>query len=403
MNILILVNWYPPDLRVPARRWGNLVSELKESGHNCTIISAGNGKPDTYVGTAGEKVIRVSISNRENVKGKSELAVKSNMSCKKRLKDFLLKTIPSSCLRSPYDYWKTTLQNTPGAIEIAQQSDCIVSSYGPIGPFMAGRWLAKETNKPWVADIRDAFESKGTGKFWVAKKVDRAYERILLKRACLRITVGETLANYLSKQYRQEFIAIYNGWSGLDKLLASKKESLYFYYAGTIYQHRLSALNVLIKSLHYFPQLQLKIRLLKDSTGGELNDFLKNTNQSGQVVILPPAPPEIIDEELMQSSGAIVIENIDPSDELRNGTVTGKLLSLLVSGLPGIAVVSKECEITRLVQKANGWYSVENIKDCVSAIKNVLNQKDLINNAEALREYSMDQQAAKLILSLSRT
>jgi len=403
MNLLIIVNWYPPDIKVPARRWGNLVAYLQQAGHTCTVISAGDGKPETYTSTAGEKVIRVSISNKEIVKGKSELAIKPKMSAKQRLKDYFLRTIPSSFIRAPYDYWKATLQNAPGVLEIARQSDFIISSYGPMGPFLAGMWLAKKTNKKWVADIRDAFESKGAGKFLLARKLDRYNEKQILKKAFLRITVGETLANYLSKQYKQKFIAIYNGWSNLDKLpsrILDNKNNPYLYYAGTIYQHQIHSLSVLLDSLQEFPQLKLIIRLLKDSTGGELNALLERCNQSNQIIIWPPAPFETIEEELIKSAGVVVIESLDSSDELRNGTVTGKLLGLLVSGIPGIAVVSKNCEITKLVQKSNGWFSVDCVDDCIKAIKKVLEEQKLVDNSELLEDLHMKRQALKLVNEL---
>jgi glycosyltransferase involved in cell wall biosynthesis len=403
VNLLIIVNWYPPDLRVPARRWGNLVSFLQKAGHQCTVISAGDGNTDSYTGKAGEKIIRVSISNRDIDKEKSEVAVKSKKSIKQQIKEFILRTIPSSWFSKPQNSWLRVLQNTPDILQIAQQSDFIISSYGPMGPFLAGNWLAKKSNQKWVADIRDSFESKGLDKQCIARKIDRFNEKHLLKRACLRLTIGETLANYLCKQYSQEFIAIYNGWSSKDKHFSrdlNNMDNPYLYYAGTIYQHQIPALNVLLKALLHFPQLQLKIRLLKDSTGGDLNDLVGKHNQSNQIIMLPPAQPEIIEEELMQSSGAVVIESIDPSDELRNGTVTGKLLSLLVSGIPGIAVVSKKCEITKLVQKANGWFSLDNVVDCVESIKKILEEPRLIDNSEVLKEFNMEQQAAKLIKEL---
>lgn len=403
MNLLIIVNRYPPDQMVAARRWGNLVAELQEAGHNCTVISAGDGKPDTYVGASGEKVIRVSLSNKEIKKGKSELAVKSKMLAKRRLKDYFLRTIPSSFIRAPYGYWKTTLQNTPGVLDTARQSDFIISSFGPIGPFLAGMWLAQKMNKKWVADIRDAFESKGAGKLWLAGKFDRIYEKQILKKAFLRITVGETLADYLTKRYNQNFVAIYNGWRNQDKLparISDNKDNSYLYYAGTIYQHQMPALIVLMNALHEFPQLKLIIRLLKDSTGGGLNALLERCNQSNQIIILPPAPPETIEEELIKSAGALVIESLDSSDELRNGTVTGKLLGLLVSGIPGIAVVSKNCEITKLVQKSNGWFSVDGVDDCIKAIKKVLEEQKLVDNSELLEDLHMKRQASKLVNEL---
>ena len=108
MNFLIIVNWYPPDLRVPAKRWYNLVSYLQQAGYCCTVVSAGDGKPSIHLGTSGEKVIRVSISNKDIKRGESELTVQSRRSAKRRLKECLLRTIPSSFTRKHINYWKAT-------------------------------------------------------------------------------------------------------------------------------------------------------------------------------------------------------------------------------------------------------------------------------------------------------
>src|SRR5690606_35410623 len=103
-----------------------------------------------------------------------------------------------------------------------------------------------------------------------------------------------------------------------------------------------------------------------------------------------------IDKELRAALGAIVVEDVTGTNPVRNCTVTGKLLGLLVSGIPGIAISAPNGEIRSLVMRANGWHGVASRAEFESALK-ALGEQPRADNSDELAEFHMRAQARKLI------
>lgn len=407
IKLTIISNWYPPDRRVSARRWGNLVSSLCNMGVDCTVISAGDGNYDEYIGDYGERVIRLPIANRatQNSQGKN----KKNFPFKRSLKAMFSLIIPPLLLDFTVKRWILQPSLRAMLTKIAHESDCIVSSYGPLGPFLLGWWLARKTRKPWIADIRDSFESRDGKTSRPAKSLSRSLEARLLRKATMRITIGKVLANHLMTTYDIKFAAIYNGWTDTD-IISRRNENKfvepYLYYAGSIYEHRISALAIVLEAIHLKAtqdnkKIKLKIRLLNDHTDGALTKLISYELAHEIIELLPPVDPKTVNEEIANSVGALVLEAIDDNDILRKGTVTGKLIGLLASGMPGIAISSKTGEIRELLNKVPGWYGVDDVKGCREALDKLLNHRSIDFNIEALMEFNVSRQA-ELFLQLVR-
>lgn len=398
MKLLLIVEWYPPDQRVAARRWGGLVPELQKIGVDCTVVSAGDGAFWAGVGEAGERIIRLPISNRapkRRNKGES-------------LRD-LLRTIIKSAgrffvplfLRSRnIKIWRDALTSHPEVTQAAEECDIVVASYGPMAPLLCGDYIASNYNKPLVIDIRDSFQAKEGAAFFLSRRVSRFMERKVLAKSCARITIGEKLAHYMAKQYGLSFHAIYNGWSDEDLVLgleykregADKGESPYLYYAGTIYQHRLDALVLVLKALRQ-NELRLRLRVLSDNTAQGLLTVVKEHGMVDRVDLLPPVSSTEVAEEMLRSHGVLVVENLAPS-ELHDGTVTGKLFGLLASGVPGIAVCSPTSEIREIIDVVEGWYGVSTKEECRNAIRALqTNEKRGVRKAEGIADYCVSMQA----------
>ncbi|WP_316346897.1 hypothetical protein [Desulfuromonas acetoxidans] len=404
MRILLLVNWYPPDLRVPARRWGHLIAELQSVGFECTIVSAGDGSEREIVGPTGERVLRIPISNgdEELATGKVELSGrKSSRSYLHRVLNFV---IPLALRDFRTFRWIKYVRKHPDVQEIVADSDIIIASYGPLGPLVAGWCLARHAGKPWIADIRDAFESKDLETYEVSRWFSRQLEKIILKTASLRLTVSEKLSGYLCQRYGLSFSAIYNGWTDADivKRKSSKAPTKYLYYPGSIYPHQLQALSIVLDSLDEFKSVKLRMRLLNDNTGGRLQELLKTHPARANVELLPPVSAQRVREELSEALAALVLEDVSGVDELRLGTVTGKLFGLLASGLPGIAVSSAQGEISDLVDDVPCWYCVGDVVECRDAIRGVM-QPQAYTGVGCLTQYHMTNQAHQLAKLLRDT
>jgi len=404
MKVLLITNWYPPDQPVPARRWGNLVNFLQQSGVCCTVLTAGDGCLKSYLGRFGEEVIRIPIDNR-----KRPMSDVLNGGFLNGMRFYLLKMLrffaPLVLRDSTVKGWLGCVWFSGDLYEYARSSDVIIASYGPLGPLAAGFMLSKRTGTPWIVDVRDAFESKDIGCFEISRRCSRSLERILLKTAVSRLTVGRILAEYLSKNYELSFHSIYNGWIDNDLIRDSDnvKKNIYFYYAGSIYKHQLPALEMFLDAMGLCGdyQLRLKIRLLSDDTGGCLRLLLNKHHAGNMVDLLPPVAVEQVTIEMQSALGSIVLEELDGDNKLRLGTVTGKLLGLLASGMPGIAISSSDGEIRTLVRLAPLWIGVSDTINCQKAILK------LVGIAEGkcthpscntlIFNYHMRQQASSLI------
>lgn len=399
MKLLIIVQHYPPDMMAAARRWGNLLPGLQKEGFDCTVVCAGDGKYREYTGSSGERVIRVAISNIDKSSGVIVKAATQKRKIKRLLRRVIYTIWPPILRGSSVRIWLNKRQSVPELVDIARSSDYIISSYGPIGPFVLGWWLAKKTNKPWIADIRDSFESRYGVSNPLSRSVSRLIERYLLSKASLRLTVGNILAEYLTAIYKLPFHAIYNGWTDYDRIEPTQDFSNikpYLYYAGSIYAHRLPALTVVLRALQHHPEITLKMRLLKDYTNGEFGRIISQEGSARQIELLPPVPQEIVNIETAQSLGDLVLEDISGTSELKNGTVTGKLIGLLASGCPGIAVCTPKSEIKYLVDKINSWHAVDTSEQCQYALADLKKNRAFLSNSETLNEYSMSAQSKKL-------
>lgn len=407
MKLLLIVNWYPPDQRVAARRWGGLVTELQRIGVDCTVVAAGDGAFWTGVGEAGERIIRLPISNRAPKRRNKGGGLRD-----------LLRTIIKNAGRffvplffrgRNIKIWRDALTSHPEVTQAAEECDIVVASYGPMAPLLCGDYIASNYNKPLVIDVRDSFQAKEGAAFFLSRRVSRFMERKVLVKSCARITIGEKLAHYMAKQYGLSFHAIYNGWSDEDLVLgleyqregADKGESPYLYYAGTIYQHQLDALVLVLKALRQ-NELRLRIRVLSDNTAKGLLTVVKEHEMVDRVDLLPPVSSTEVTEEMLRSHGVLVVENL-ASSELHDGTVTGKLFGLLASGVPGIAVCSPTSEIREIIDVVEGWYGVSTKEECRNAIRALqTNEKRGVGKAEGIADYCVSMQAEHLYALLQK-
>jgi hypothetical protein len=398
MKLMIVVNWYPPDERVPARRWGNLVHYLQKTGNQCSVISAGDGCYKASAGSSGEQLIRVPVVNGSRSR-QGEIRKTRDKKLKQILRKIYRYAVPAVFNDINLCKWKELADQLPILQKAAVESDVIISSYGPAGPMFLGLILAKRNNKPWVLDIRDSFIARDGDSCFLSRRISRLYEKRILNAAAQRITVGAKLAEMMTDFYDIEFKALYNGWTDEDIIYQRNicGGQNYVYYAGTIYRHQLNAFRIILSALPSIPGLKLKIRLLNDFTKGAFSQLLEETNTTDRVEILQPVQSEIIRKELAEAFCALVVENTVERQTIRNGTVTGKLLGLLASGVPGIAVTSQLCEMHDLVENnTTNWFSVNNVEHCVGALLRINEQQVLNNNRDTLSHYHMKEQAMLL-------
>jgi len=400
MNLMLVVNWYPPDRRVPARRWGNIVAEFQKQGINTTVVSAGNGNESETIGSHGEQIIRLPISN-QNTAG----ATGSTSFEKSRVRKSLGKIFSFCCPPILRDFssikWFFQYFYEPRLIATASQADVIISSYGPLGPLMLGSILACKAQKTFIIDIRDSFEARDGISCKLGQAISRRIERHLLALARMRITVGDTLAGHLESVYHLKFMSLYNGWTDDDLVYRSPNPDHSLFYAGTIYQHQLDALAIVLQGLIRSQGLRLRIRLLNDNTNGDLLRLIQTLKAEHLVDILPPADNSVIKEEMSSAAAVLVLEDLYAASPWATGTITGKFFGLLASGVPGIVVANPRGELWKLASNSDTLRCAHTLLEFQQALEKITELSPRKMNQTWLSSYSVHTQTKKFIQRLT--
>ncbi len=388
MKIVLFATYYENKLMVAARRWRSLAYFLCNEGVELCVVTPGKENKE-FVGEYGEKICTFKSLNR-----KANVANFSNTKRNKRI------------FPSPFPYLDISFLSWMGAFNnknvqiFCAQSEVFVSTYGPSGAMLFGLGMAYRHKKPWILDLRDSFQIDSSIKSKLLIKLNHWVEKKIIEKASLCITVGEVLASYLSTRYQTDFKYIYNGWLdsdeiGSDRLVVTKINL--FLYAGSIYSHQLPALKVFLDSLKEYKQHhKLRIYLIRDYSG-YLYQWLEEHEFELLVEIYAPVCSEKLAIEMASSKGVLVIEDLTPLD-WQKGTVTGKLFSLLVSGVPGIVISHRETELFSLALKAEGWFCAYDAEGCQQAIYEILkiDKTTLVKNKKILSEYHFSYQAKKI-------
>ena len=386
MKVILFVTHYENKLMVAARRWRMLVSFLRKEGMHFSIVTPGLEDKE-YIGEFGESVC-VFKARSGHRKGKSGSILGESR-----------RVIPSPvpCLDVSLLLWFRAI-NDQRIIDHCIKSDMLISTYGPAGPMLYGLMMARKYKKSWVLDIRDSFQPGHSVSSKILSGFNGWLERKILGQASLVITVGQRLAQYLTEKYQCSVEYIYNGWTDADPLYIdqrSKNQANYFLYAGSIHQHQLPALKIFLVSLSAYGNYRLRIRLIRDYSGN-ISQWSKENGFEDIIDIYPPVSSDQLSREMRDSVGVLVIEDINPLD-WQKGTVTGKLFSLLVSGLPGIVISHQDVEVYQLAAKASGWFCTSDLESTRKTIKKVIefDRTKIIDNRRTMSEYHYSIQAKK--------
>ncbi|MEY8200578.1 MAG: glycosyltransferase [Colwellia sp.] len=386
MVITLLATHYENQKMVAARRWRSLVCFLVKEGTQVFVVTPGV-ENNEYIGDSGEIIIVFKIPKRKKANNSDVSKIKTR------------KTIPS-----PFPYLDVSLITWLASIrdkrihDCCSQSNILISTYGPSGAMLLGLWFSYKYKKPWVLDLRDSFQVPNSFGFNMLTKLNMFIEKRIVRKADLCITVGKTLAKFMRGKYQCDIKVIYNGWLDSDrlKLLGSQQEKSFYIYAGSLYQHQLASLKVFLLGLLAQKKHTLRIRLVKDYSG-YLDEWLVENGFNDIVEIMPAILNKELQLEIESSLAVLVLEELTPN-EWQKGTVTGKLFSLLVSGIPGIVICHPSVELYTLAQQANGWFCAHDKASAVKAIEyiSVCNRDELNSNKDVFKGYQFSVQAKKL-------
>jgi hypothetical protein len=124
-----------------------------------------------------------------------------------------------------------------------------------------------------------------------------------------------------------------------------------------------------------------------------ISKAVSDASLSHIVEILPPVDEKTVKQELAGALGTLVFEDLECKFAWTKGTVTGKLLGLLVSGKPGLIIANDQVEASVLARRVQGWYAAQTVDECQLALLNLTENPLPTNGRSILGKYSVEAQA----------
>jgi len=255
-----------------------------------------------------------------------------------------------------------------------QQYDLIYVSAPPFSSFKIAKELSKAYNIPWVAEFRDLWSENHNYQLprW-RKKIDKYFEKKVLKNASALVTVSQDLAKKL-EGFNKPIITIQNGFD-LDLLtikpeIRKKSKVIRLVYTGTIYYQKYSW-RELLKGLKKFCISGGFFELILAGSSHEI--FLKEAKRLklDKYVISRGYLKQEESFALQKSADLLIFFPWQGS----KGIVTSKLFEYFATRNK-IMVVGQRTDISQFIINRGQGHLVSNDNDILLFLKNILLKKD---------------------------
>ena len=387
MKILVISQFYTPDITAAAFRICESVDLLRAQGHDVKVITSHPHKALA----AGDGVDR-----SEGDVYRVELASAQGGGMRRYLQHYMSFVWRSSLkgLKLRFGTWRP---------------DIIWTTSPPLFVGMTGYFLAKIWRCPLVLDIRDiwpesavaAEQLSGDGK---AFKIGKGLERQLYKRADHLTCVSAPMADYIKQQTATPVTVVYNGVlskaASTAKLSDPKKRIL---YAGNL--GRVQGLDIIIKA---FAKARSK-GLFKDFTlefigagafEERLRALVEEVGVSDRVIFHSPVKKEQIFDELRDA--AVLFINLK-GDKVFALTIPSKVFDYMIVNRPILSGVLGEGNDVMGQSGGNVAFTPGNEDELLQALEQLdahypeLAQKAQGNAQIVLGNYSREQAVATLL------
>ena len=390
MKILVLAQYFPPDITAAAFRIYDTVKLLEEQGHEVCVITAMPHK----VQAEGDSVDKFD-SQLSKVRRAKLLPIGSG-GMKMYLKHYL--SFMFGCT------WQGIKQRISG-----WKPDVIWASSPTLFVGLSGRFLSFIFRRPLVLDVRDIWPDSAVGAGQISQdgkafKIGKKIEKYVYKKAKHITCVARPMRDYIVSQTNTPVSVIYNGVMGKVKIeenlsvnnRVNEQNKKTILYAGNL--GRVQQLDLIIRAwakLSDKEEMQdWKVRFIG---GGAMEKDLKNLiselGLDGKVVIDPPVSREIAERELR--SADILYISLQP-DEVFRKTIPSKVFDCMLAGRPVIAGIWGEGKEILETTGANLCYEpgdINSLKSCLlAAVMNYdkNNKKAALNSKLVLRKYTRE-------------
>lgn len=358
-KVLIVSSHFPPLNSMAAKRYGLMSKYMEANGYLPYILTQRarggaylNYKLDLECPIPEDRIIRIgSLGITYPIEDPVILELLEEY---KRQKIFS-RVVEEQCLGWFYKVKKEL------DIEILKDMDIVIGTFPDVGNLFVAGYVAEKLEIPYVAEIRDLISDyrEGISRDDILENRELSLERSVLEGAAGIVTVTNGFKKILHERYpEKEIVTVYNGWEKSKEIIHEKNIGIdeeYLYYAGSLYEHRLKSLMLLIDAIH---DNSIRIKLKIRSVGPEnlevkLKEYIKNLRMEGQVEVLPPVPENVVKVEQSNAKINLVISSTDSSDKALMTTIPGKVYELINLTPPVLAVTHYSSEISEILARTN--------------------------------------------------
>lgn len=311
--------------------------------------------------------------------------IKNNLKVRKFNYDFLkkIKNLLSKFFSRPIDIrngW--VLHSQPFLKEIAENTDIVISTYGPAASHIIGSQIKiLNPNCYFVADYRDLWSLNHLSNL---NKKQKKYEsrrelETISNKANLLSTVSQDLANQLEEYLKIKTLVVPNGFDlnlneVKNNLTVSRNQTkkITICYTGRIYiGHRdPTPLFKAVEELIMEKRIKLDSVVIDIYGAGckEVEDILrKNSNFSKFVKLYGHVDRDTVLKVQKEASLLLLLESSDSNNQ---GVLTGKVFEYIATGVPILSLGSlKESAIDKLLTLTGTGVCVQNE---ILLIKNII-------------------------------
>jgi len=381
MNILILTEAFPPEIRSASHLLYELAESLVEKGFKVTVVTR---FPKDYINKIEKKY-----------SGKLFFYEKTGRINVIRLNSFsFLRHIP--LIRGLSQFILSGLLVIGGIISGRQD---IILAYSPPLPLgISAYLLGKIKRAPFIFNVQDIFPQSvidlGLLKSKVLIKISELMERFIYKKASyITVHSAGNRENIISKNINPEKVIIIHNWVDTNLIKPTKNQDNDFRRKNNLNSKFVvsfagvmgfaQGLDIVISCAELL-KLYKDIIFLLVGDGVKKEGLMKKTKdmQLNNIKFLPPQPKEIYPSILYASD--ICLVTLDKS--VKTPVVPAKLLNIMASGRPVVASMNLKGDTPKIIRDANCGYCVE-ADDADGFSKAILK---LYNNPKLRDEFGMN-------------
>ena len=364
LRILVVSFRFPPAQSIGAIRVGAVASELTKLGHEVhvltvtTDVDADGAQPErapasvTRTRWIGPTRPAKASAQRQR---RSLQAVEAGLAPPDRSKAFrIVRWVRRNLVWLPDDYFGWAPFAVAEGVRLCRrhQFDLIFASAWPVTSLIAGAMIARHAHLPWVAELRDLW----TGHHYSTPRahqrgLDRLVEARVLGSTAGLVTVSDSLARGLRREFAKPSLGLYTGFSPRtqDDAPRAEERDLVIAYTGQLYQGKRDP-SPLLEAVRMLGGDQSGIRVVV--AGPDNASVLSMARSSGlesSVVVFPQLSHA---QAVALQRRADVLLLLLWNTPFETGVVTGKLFEYLSHDKPVLVIgAPPDSEAVQLVEE----------------------------------------------------